>query len=238
MSMKPATSFQNQWVTSWICPSSYIVHISATAGCEFNGGYYQSCRCRRSWRGSGRVCVLTATWGETVAATTLWPPGTARNTLCSLTAIPAPSPSCSQRPQCCEEPETASGVLPAYVPCLVKSRVEKKNAFLTSVCKTCNACSKSSVCAAMCSQHVRMRVLRLCIKRRFHLKKRQEYMFLLLFFQRWRSEMVVMCLLFDVDGSSWLRDYFFLHLHNAKQSLTLCPCGSCGWALVAPDRKN
>lgn len=46
-------------------------------------------------------------------------------------------------------PETASDVLPAHAPRLVKHR-EKKNAFLSSVFKTCNACSKSSVCAAMC----------------------------------------------------------------------------------------
>lgn len=120
---------------------------------EWVGGYYQSCRCKVSWSGSGRVCVSTATWRETVAATTLWPPGTAQNTLCSLTATPVPSPSCSQRPQCCEEPRSGGAwnrlgrvggprTLAGEVGWKKKT---KQTAFLSSVFRTCDACCKSSV---------------------------------------------------------------------------------------------
>ncbi len=61
-------------------------------------------RFKASWSESGGVCVWTATWAEIITSTAPSPAGTAQSTWPSFTATLEPSPSCSRRPRCCEDP--------------------------------------------------------------------------------------------------------------------------------------
>lgn len=144
----------------------------------------ESCRSKASWRGSGGACVWTATWDEIGAQTTLSPPGTARSTRCSLTATPAPSPSCSLRPQCCEggawnspDTETRSEVSVAACAAADKEpgrpRRSRVRRFYRMFVQMFSACSKLFICTMMCRRNVTMQVLRHLIKGRVHPKRCQ-----------------------------------------------------------------